>query len=190
MKDTSKIIIESIRSGKNDEALKHLYKDPLRKVRKYILSNSGTLDDADDVFQDAIVVLFHYIKTGKFKEEYELEGFLFRVAKNAWINLARKKQKIIKGEWKGFDVSDGSDILTELIKDERLTTFHNLFKKLDENCREILSYVMFDKKSMKEIAQLMGYKDDKVTKNQHYRCKKYFSKLISEDSEALTLLRN
>ena len=95
MKNISSVVIESIRNGDNNKALEYLYKDPLRKIRKFILTNSGTLDDADDVFQDAIVVLFHYVKTGKYKEEYDLDGFLFRVAKNAWIDLARKRQKII-----------------------------------------------------------------------------------------------
>jgi DNA-directed RNA polymerase specialized sigma24 family protein len=83
MKDNSSTIIECIRSGKDNEALKYLYKDPLRKVRKFILNNSGTLDDANDVFQDAIIALFHYVKQGKYKEEYDLDGFIFKVAKNA-----------------------------------------------------------------------------------------------------------
>ena len=55
------IVIDCIKKGDNDKALKYLYKDPLRKVRTYILSNSGSMEDADDVFQDAIVVLFHYV---------------------------------------------------------------------------------------------------------------------------------
>jgi len=190
MKDNSKIIIECIRTGKNNEALKYLYKDPLRKIRKFILMNSGTLDDADDVFQDAIIVLFQYVKNGKYNEEYDLDGFLFRVAKNAWIDIARKKQKIIKASFIGFDISDDTDHLNDLIKEEKLSTFHSLFNKLEDNCKKILSYVVFDKKSMKEIAELMGFKDENVAKNQHYRCKRYFIKIVSENKEALTILQN
>lgn len=188
MKDTSKII-ESIRSGKNQEALNYLYKDPLNKIRKFILRNSGTLDDANDVFQDAIIILFHYVKKGKYKEEYDLDGFLFRVAKNAWINLARKKQKVIKQEFTGYDVSDETDHLHDMIEEERLSTFRSLFDKLEDNCKKILSYVIFEKKSMKEISALMGFKDDNVAKNQHYRCKKYFSKILMENKEALKILK-
>ena len=43
---------------------------------------------------------------------------------------------------------------------------------------------------MKEIAELMGFKDENVAKNQHYRCKKYFIKIVSENKEALTILQN
>jgi len=190
MKDNSKVIIECIRTGKNNEALKYLYKDPLRKIRKFILMNSGTLDDADDVFQDAVIVLFQYVKTDKYKDEYELDGFLFRVAKNAWIDIARKKQKVIKASFIGFDISDESDYLKDIIRNEELNTFHMLFNKLEDNCKKILSYVVFDKKSMKEISELMGLKDEKVAKNQHYRCKKYFTKIVSENKEALTILKH
>lgn len=190
MSDNSKIIIECIRTGKNNEALKYLYKDPLRKIRSYILKNSGTLDDADDVFQDAVIVLFQYVKNGKFNEEYDLDGFLFRVAKNSWIDIARKKQKMIKASFIGFDIGDDSDQLRDIIKDEELAVFRTMFDKLEDNCKKILSYVIFDKRNMKQIAELMGLKDEKVAKNQHYRCKKYFMKIVSDNKEALTLLKN
>lgn len=183
-------IIQSIRNGKHEEAFRYLYKGPLRKVRNYILNNSGSLADADDVFQDAVMVLFHYVKTGKYKEEYNVEGFLYRVAKNSWITTVRKRNKIVKSEMKGFDVSEDDNYLNTIISEEKLTTFHRLFNQLEENCKKILSLVVFDKKSMKEIAEILGFKDDKVAKNQHYRCKKYFQKIIYNNQEALNILRD
>ncbi|MBO9703609.1 MAG: sigma-70 family RNA polymerase sigma factor [Sporocytophaga sp.] len=190
MKGNSKIIIQCIRTGQNNDALKYLYKDPLRKIRRFIMNNSGTLEDADDVFQDAVVALFHYVQTGKYKEEYDLDAFLFRVAKHSWIDLVRKKKKIIKDELIGYDIPDEKDQLDDIIKEEQLNAFQSLFNSLEDNCKKILSFVLFEKKSMKEIADLMGMKDEKVAKNQHYRCKKYFSKLVSENQEALDILRN
>lgn len=189
MNKQTRSIIESIRSGKDEKALKYLYKAPLRKIRKFILSNSGSLDDADDVFQDAVVALYHYVKTGKYKEEYEIDAFLFRVARNAWIDQVRKKKKVINSEMIGFDLGDDSDILGDLISEEKLTTFHVLFNKLEENCRKVLTYVVFEKKSMREISELMGFKNENIAKNQNYRCKKYFSKILSENQEALNILR-
>ena len=190
MKGNSKIIIDCIRTGNNSDALKYLYKDPLFKIRKFILNNSGTLDDADDVFQDAVIVLFEYVKNGKYNEDYDLDGFLFRVARNSWTDIARKKQKIIKESLTGFDISDNTDFLGDAMKDEQLNTFHELFNKLEENCKKILSYVIFDKKSMKEISELMGLKNEKVAKSQHHRCKKYFIKIVSENKEAINILRS
>ncbi|MFN6945022.1 MAG: sigma-70 family RNA polymerase sigma factor, partial [Cytophagaceae bacterium] len=116
--------------------------------------------------------------------------FLFRVEKNSWIDQARKKQKIIQEELTGFDICDDSDSLYEMIKEEQLNIFHAVFNKLEENCKRILSFAVFDKKSMKEISTIMGFKDEKVAKNQHYRCKKYFTSLILQNQEALNILKN
>lgn len=190
MKDKSRLIIESIRNGENQDALKYLYKDPLNKIRKFILTNSGTLEDADDVFQDTVIKLFYHVKKGMYKEEYDLDGFLFSVAKNSWINLMRKKYKLLKEEHIDLEISDEKSQLDAMIEDERLSTFHSLFDKLEDNCKKILSYVIFEKKTMKEISSMMGFKDEKVAKNQHYRCKKYFSKILMQDKEAINILKN
>jgi DNA-directed RNA polymerase specialized sigma24 family protein len=96
---------------------------------------------------------------------------------------------VIRGSLVGFDVSDDSDFLKDMIQEEQLVIFHKLFNKLEENCRKILSYVVFEKKSMKEVSVLMGLKDDNVAKNQHYRCKKYFAKILSENQLNLNVLR-
>jgi len=189
MSSKADLVIESIRKGNNDVALKYLYKDPLRKIRKFILTNSGTLEDADDVFQEAVLVLFHYIRSGKYNDNYDLDGFLFRVAKNFWIDMARKKKNLIKEEFIGFDYADDSDLLVDMINEERMQTFHTLFNKLGDNCKSILTYFFFEKKSLKEITVLMGFKDENVAKNQQYRCKKYFSQIISENEGALKILR-
>lgn len=190
MIDNSKIIIECIRTGKNNEALKYLYKGPLKKIRKFILMNSGTLDDANDVFQDAVIVLFQYVKNGKYNEAHDLDGFLFKVAKNAWIDISRKKQRTLSSSYINEEIHDEADYLNDIISKEQLNMFHQLFNQLEENCRKILSYVIFEKKSMKEISLMMGLKDEKVAKNQHYRCKKYFTKIVSDNKEAITLLKN
>lgn len=190
MKDTNKIL-ESIRKGEDDKALRYLYKDPLNKIRKYVLSNSGTMEDADDIFQDAVVTLFHYVKKGKYKTEYDLDGFLFRVARNSWIDKVRNSSKFVKQEFRGFDLSDSDDDqLDEIIQKEKLSVFHLIFNKLEDKCKQILHYAVFEKKSMKEIKSLLGYKDEKVVKTQHYRCKQYFSKLLAANKEALNILRN
>lgn len=190
MKNKSKSIIDSIRSGENQKALKHLYKGPLNKIRRYILNNSGTIDDADDVFQDAVVTLFHYVKTGQYKSEYDLDGFLFRVAKNAWIDKNRNKNNAANEAVKDEYASSDHDYLGDLIKEEKLKIFHQLFDKLEDNCKKLLTYIVYDKKSLKEVAELMGFKDTNVAKNQHYRCKKYFSKIVFQHKEALKLLKD
>lgn len=187
MKNNSKTIIEAIKSGKNQEALQYLYKDPLNKIKKFVLKNSGSLDDAHDVFQEAVITLYHYIYEGKYNEAYDLDGFLYRVARNKWVDMVRKNRKISKED--APDVAGEDNPLEEMISEERMSAFRLVFSQLEDNCRKMLSLSVFEKKTMKEIAGLMDYKDESVAKNMNYKCKKKLSALIHGSPELLKALK-
>ncbi len=42
--------------------LKKIYKESLPEVIKYVKRNSGNIDDAKDVFQEGIMVIFRKVK--------------------------------------------------------------------------------------------------------------------------------
>jgi RNA polymerase sigma-70 factor (ECF subfamily) len=48
----------------------------------------------------------------------------------------------------------------------------NLYEKLAEPCKSIIKMFYYDKRSMQEIAQSLGYKSEDVAKNQKARCLK------------------
>ena len=54
---TDRDIIEYLRNDKYQKATNALY-NVLPAVKKYVSANSGTADDAKDIFQDALVVLY------------------------------------------------------------------------------------------------------------------------------------
>lgn len=184
-------IITCIRTGQNNEALAYLYKRPLSKIRKYILSNSGSTDDANDIFQDTVIVLFQHVRQGKYKEGRDLEGFLFTVAKNLWIDKVRRSKKIVNRDiGMDYPISDFNDQLKDLLSKEKTAAFRKVFEKLGENCQKILQYAIFEKLSMREISLRLGFSNENVAKSNHYRCKKQLGKIIQEDRELVNLFRN
>jgi RNA polymerase sigma factor (sigma-70 family) len=184
-------IIESIRNGSNDQALSYLYDKPLRKIRKYILSNNGSTEDANDIFQDAVVILFNQIINNKYKSDLDIDGFLFSVSRNLWIDKVRREKRMLN---KDFTIetnhTDFNDQLKDLIVKEKSAALRTVFEKLDEKCRKILHYTIYEKLSMKEISVKMGYSNENVAKSNHYRCKTYLAKLVKEDESLLNLLKN
>ena len=184
-------ILESIRAGSNDRVLAYLYDKPLQKIRKYILSNNGNRDDANDIFQDAVVILFNQVKKNKYNESYEVDGFLYTVARNLWIDKMRREKKIVmKDLIHETDPSDFNDHLKDLIVKEKSAALREVFERLDEKCRKILLYVIYEKLNMKEISEKMGYNNENVAKSNHYRCKQYLAKMVKGDKELLNLLQN
>jgi RNA polymerase sigma factor (sigma-70 family) len=186
------IIIESIRTGAQSVALQYLYDVSLKKVRHYITSNNGSKEDANDIFQDTVIVLFNQIRSNKFNEASSIDAFMYSVARNLWIDKVRRDKKMTRYDSPDqfASISDNQNLLDDLIKKEKSAAMKQVFDKLDEKCQKILSYVIYEKRSMKEIAELMGYNSDDVAKTNHYRCKGYLTKLVKSDPSLIKLLRN
>lgn len=187
-----KEILDCIRTGNNNGALSYLYDESLAKVRQYIMKNSGTKDDANDIFQDAVIILFNQIRLNKFNEAYSIDSFMYSVSRNLWIDKVRRAKKFTSYESPeqfSFVTSD-QDHLDDLISKEKTQAMKTVFNKLDKKCRQILNYVIHDKYSMKEIKEKMGYTSENVAKTTHYRCKQYLKELVKSNPALISLLKS
>ena len=160
---TDKEIIECLRNNSYQKALNGLYY-VLPSVKKYITANSGTTDDAKDIFQDALVILYKKAQTENFTLSVPLKTYLQAIVKNLWLQELRRRNKM------PFDPepSDIVDVAPEEEKDFNLATA--AFNLLGEKCRQLLILFYFKKKSFREIASALAFGDEKTAKNQKYRC--------------------
>jgi RNA polymerase sigma factor (sigma-70 family) len=190
--EQEKKIIYSIQTGANSIALQYLYDVSLKKVRQYILKNNGSKEDANDIFQDAVIVLFNQIRLNKFNENHSIDAFIYSVARNLWIDKVRRDKKFTSFDSNNdyLNRSSDTDHLEYLIQKEKSSAMQQVFKLLDEKCQKILHFVIYEKRTMKEIKELMGYSSDDVAKTNHYRCKQYLSKLVKSNTELVDLLKN
>ena len=90
---TDNEIIEHLKNNQYPKAIKGLY-GLLPSVTKYIKANNGTVEDAKDIFQDALVVLYKKIHTGGFVLTVPLKTYLQAVVKNCWLQELRQRKKI------------------------------------------------------------------------------------------------
>lgn len=182
-------IIEAIKYGRNTNVLNYLYKNSLPQIIKFICKNNGDVDEAKDIFQDAVVSLFTTVKLDKFEDGKDINGFLYTVSRNLWINRVKKRNKqfdISQVELSNFDESNLSNIITKE-KEQLIDAF---MLKVGEKCRQILKYVIYDNLSMKEIAVLMDFAGETVAKSSHYRCKQKMMELVENDGAMLTFLED
>ena len=66
--------------------LQRIYEQSLPEVIRYVKKNSGTLDDAKDVFQEGIMVIFKKVKEDRLVLTTSFHAFLFMVCKRIWLN--------------------------------------------------------------------------------------------------------
>lgn len=184
MRYSDEEIIDSIIIGKDREILMHLYKDVLPKVKAYICKNQGTDDEAFDIFQDAIVAFYKYVKENKFKKEHNVSTFIFCICRNLWINKAKRDKKSISIE-AGFDQykDESENALDGIITSERASLIQQVLSELGKKCEELLKYSIYDDLSLKEICKIMGFTSEDAVKTRKYKCKQKLIELLKNKRE-------
>lgn len=170
--------INALKNG-NKQGLSEIYQVFRPGVIQLVTGNSGSINDAEDIFQEGIVALYQMVKTS-----YPINNFgglLRQICRNKWLKTlrSRKKMGFVDTADEDMEYTDEKDMEAAIMLQERLSLFWKHFKQLDEKCRELLKY-QFDGKSHKEIAELMNYTYDFARKKKS-RCKQKMLKSIQND---------
>jgi RNA polymerase sigma factor (sigma-70 family) len=165
-------ILDLIRKGDDGKSLAVLYKASRRPVVSYVMKNSGTSDDADDVLQEAVVVLWEKVRSGSFQYESKLSTFIMGTAKNIWLRRLARRRK---------EVPEDPSPLEELIESDRARLVRDSLEKLGDPCKKLLLLFYWEECSLEEIAAQMGFANAETVKSKKYQCKKALERiLISE----------
>lgn len=168
----------------NDEqAIAKFYNTNFNKVRSYVLKNSGTEQDAKDVYQEAFIVLWRKVteEIGFIKSESKAAGFLYQVSKNKWLDQLRSSRVKLKTELS----ENGIYAEPESEEDEyevRLKEMKNALHKLGSQCKELLTLFYYAQKSMDEIGQNLKM-NSASARNQKYRCMKQLRELVMKKQQ-------
>ncbi|MCH7534342.1 MAG: sigma-70 family RNA polymerase sigma factor [Bacteroidetes bacterium] len=163
-------IIEILKSKKRDRALIRLYRY-YPKVKKLIQSIGGTKEDAQDVFQEALVLFCKKAATSEFVLSSSIDTYLYSVCRFLWKNELKKRKKNHMVEINTELTSTQEEELQKAIeKEEKMKVTENILARLGDRCFELLKLFYHDSLSMKEIAIKMDFKSEKIAKNQKYKC--------------------
>ncbi len=151
-----------------------------RMVRSYVTGNGGDQADAEDMLQEAIIVLWQNVCSGKFELTSRLSTYLLGVVKNKWRAEQRKRSRLESDADLG-DYEDGNpSALDGVLSDEQRQRVRTALNALSEICRELLTLFYFEERSMAEIARLLGFANADVAKAKKYQCKKALATLLKE----------
>lgn len=168
MKDDD--IIHLIRENKYDPAMKGLYAYFL-VVKKFILKNSGTRQEAEDIFQEGLVIFCGKLEKSGFVLSSSINTYLFGVCRLLWLDELKKKRRQAKAGLADLWNEQETEHIYHDIEDDRpRRQAQAAVMNLGQKCRELLELFYFKKTSMKDIAKLLGFSSEKVAKNQKYRC--------------------
>src|ERR1035437_5009620 len=181
-------IIEGLRLRK-ENIIKYVYKEYFSMTRHLIINNSGTGQDAEDVFQDALVIVYNRIMIDQLELNSTFKTFLYSICRNIWMQQLEKRKKF-KNEFVDFEtITEIPEPTLEEIYDiekkkNKLYQLH--FLNLSDDCQKVIQ-LFLKKISLREIANIMGYKTEKYAKTRKFDCKEELKTRILNDPNYLKL---
>ncbi len=172
------IIIAGI-AAEDKASIEHLYRHHYTMVQAMVLANAGSKDDAADLFQETVIVLYEKIKTGNFELQCLLKTFLYSVARRLWLKKLQQQQRFTTqadGLEEIIPVEDEIEYHLKLQND--FSIMESAMSKVGEPCKSLLQAYYLQKKHMNVIAQEFGYTNADNAKTQKYKCLVRLKKLF------------
>lgn len=156
----------------NDKkAVEALYRENYNMVQALIINNNGSADDAKDVFQEAMIVLYERVRSGTFELNCQIKTYVYSVARRLWLKRLQQLNRYsppVEGQENIVPVED------EIDEHERRNAEFEMMDKaigsLGEPCKSLLEAYYLQKQNMQEIAANFGYTNADNAKNQKYKC--------------------
>ncbi|HNC39151.1 MAG TPA: sigma factor, partial [Chitinophagaceae bacterium] len=73
------------------KAVETIYRQNFNMVQALILNNNGSADDAKDVFQEAMIVLYEKARSGNFELNCQLKTFVYSVCRRLWLKRLQQQ---------------------------------------------------------------------------------------------------
>ena len=178
---TDKEYLEGLRLS-NDAVIRSVYKKFYPVIARMVLNNSGTEQEAKDVFQESVLVLYHHVKQPQFELTCALQTYLYSVARRLWLKQLHKKNGLFKLDerfYEGEEVADTqSDLEAYEQRDQNIGRMKESMGQLGEPCKALLEDFYTRHLSMDEIAEKFGYTNADNAKTQKYKCLQRLKKIF------------
>lgn len=145
-------------AANNSIIIQEIYKKFVPKVVFYIRNNSGNQDQAQDVVQEVLILLFNQAKANTLELTCPFDAYFFLLCKRKWLNELKKTAN------KGVTINEDAGSINEsahgLVEqteefDAKQQLFDAMFQKLGDKCQELLK-LSFEIKSMEEVAEKLN----------------------------------
>ena len=166
--------------AKSDKkAAETIYKDNYNMVQALIINNNGSADDARDIFQETMIVLYEKAKSGTFELNCQLKTFIYSVSRRLWLKRLHQLQKYggqIENVVETVPVEEEID--GHELRNDHFQAMEKSMMNLGEPCKSLIEAYYLQKRNMTEIAGSFGYTNADNAKNQKYKCLMRLKKLF------------
>lgn len=164
----------------NDKtAIESIYKDHYKVIQHLIINNNGSEDDARDVFQEALIVLYQKARSPQFELNCQIRTYLYSVCRRLWLKRLQSI-RIFETPTDTLDerVAVDEDVEVHEKIDKQYGIMRSALGKIGEPCKSLLEAFYIHNKNMQEISSYFGYTNADNAKTQKYKCLMRLKKLF------------
>jgi len=153
------------------KVIEGIYKDHFNMIQSLIVNNNGSSEDAQDIFQEAMVVLYEKVRMGSFELNCQLKTYLYSVSKRLWLKRLQQNNRLLSQEIDpNTTIQVEEEIATHEKRDAEFELMSQAIQRLGEPCKSLLEAYYLRKMNMQDIALQFGYTNADNAKNQKYKC--------------------
>ncbi len=168
--DPEQLLLQGL-AANDKKAVETIYRENYSTIQSFIVKNNGYPDDARDIFQEAMIVLYEKVTSGSFELTCQIKTYLYSVCRRLWLKRLQQMQRYNPS---AESVDEVVSVEEELDVHEKrnadLILMENALNKIGEPCKSLLEAYYLQKKSMPEIAEFFGYTNADNAKTQKYKC--------------------
>ena len=134
-----------------------------RPIKKWIVANSGSPDEAKDILQDGLTILYENLHKPDAVLTTKPQHYFFGICKNLWYTELRR----IKPMETWTPEMESAEVMDNQMADLNVLA---LLNELGDKCKQLLKLFYYEKQDMQSIAKALGFRNDKVAKAMKYKC--------------------
>lgn len=177
-------IIKGLRKRDN-RILQYIYKNAFNPVKQLIISNAGSENDAEDIFQEALIIIFKKLRDEPdFQLDCGFTTYLYSIARLLWLKHLRQIKKIHidplnRDMEEHIEFEEPSPVQD---KDLRMAIYQRNLVKIPEDCQSILKLTT-QNVNAREIAERLGFRSEGYVRKRRHFCKEFLVNQIKEDPD-------
>jgi RNA polymerase sigma factor (sigma-70 family) len=166
-------------ANSDKKAVETIYQENFNTVQALVINNNGSSDDAKDIFQEAIIVLYEKVRSGSFELNCQIKTFLYSVSRRLWLKRLQQQNRYSEpGDSMEQVVAVEDDLEAHEQRNAEYEMMEQAINHLGEPCKSLLESYYLQKLSMQAIASYFGYTNADNAKNQKYKCLTRLKKLF------------
>jgi RNA polymerase sigma-70 factor (ECF subfamily) len=162
-------------------ALAEVYKANRDSVINWITHrHSCSLEEAKDIYQDAIVIFYNNVAKGKISEiNFSISSYLHEVVRRQFLNKLKKDNRMSRGIIDFVREPVDTTIDDDYRYEQKLEVVHKALQELSAACKKLIQLKYFTNLSMESICDQLGYKNTSTTKNLKYKCMRILRRKVN-----------